>query len=226
MKSICSLFVGFILLVAIQLSSNAQIVNQPNDSTRNLVNNFQSKQVRPFLDPQRFHFSMNVGAGYSGGSAFSGSFTTLNPNLTYQASPKLNVQVGGILLNSNNTFYGLSNVPTNTINTPGNSKMFVRTNQIFAYTNVQYLLTKKLTLTGSAYTTANLNNSAKINPYFQNFKGMNVGFDYKISDYMSFGAQFNFSNYNNNFLNQGMYSPFSTFSTFSPSPYSHGLMGW
>ena len=39
-----------------------------------------------------------------------------------------------------------------------------------------------------------------MNPYFLDYKGMNLGLDYKIGKNMSIGAQLRISNGNNNYL--------------------------
>lgn len=152
---------------------------------------------------QKLHYSINFGAGYASGL---GSFTNISPSLNYQFSPKLNFQIGGIF------FSGLNN--SSKITPSGMQSATVQNpSSYFIYTNGQYLLTNKLTVSGSFYKTINPNNTPKINPYFLDYKGMNLGLNYKLTQNINIGAQFHFSNGYNNLFNQydTGNSPFSNF---------------
>jgi hypothetical protein len=179
-------------------------VNSFQDSTIT-NNNPATKQNTPFFNYNKLHFSMNFGAGYIGGSnLYSGAYTSLSPSLNYQVTPRLNIQTGVTLVSGLNNFSPASNPSAQ-------SNFFQGPNQFSFYASGQYLLTKNLSLVGSAYKTVNTNNSEKLNPLFQNFQGMNIGLNYKITDHMSIGTSLNITNNPYNLLNQnvmGGYSPF------------------
>ena len=180
--------------------------------------NESSIKVQPAKSPAsiktpRISYYMELGAGYFGSSnLFSGSYTSISPSLNYLASPKLKIEVGGTFTTGNTSFSQNSILKLN-------PNLASQTNQFFVYTNGQYALTNKLMLTGSFYTTLNSNKSPQINPYFLDYKGMDLGLDYKIGKNMSIGAQFRMSNgYNNLLFDQPGIGSFSQF--------GHNKFGW
>lgn len=192
-----------ILTSLISYSIYAQ-VSTFQDST-NTYNNSVTKPSNPFFSYSKLHFSMNFGTGYIGGSSlYSGVFTSLSPNINYQVTSRLNIQTGVTLASGLNNNFQSSNPASQT-------SSFQRPNQFFLYASGQYLLTKNLSLTGSVYKTASTNNSEKFNPLFSDFKGMNIGIDYKITEHLSFGTSFNVSNNPYNLIKQNEMVPYSLF---------------
>jgi hypothetical protein len=148
----------------------------------------------------RLNYSMDIGAAYfSASKLFSGTYTSIAPSVNYLVTPKLNVEVGGIFVTGNINMNQNSSFRQN-INLSQN------TNQYFVYSKGQYALTNRLMLTGSIYTTLNSNKTPQINQYFLDYKGMDLGLNYKIGEHMNIGAQFRISNGYNDYLfdNAGM----------------------
>ena len=197
MKSLCSCIFCVMLFFA---------NNMMGQSTAPVLDGSSDLKKSPPLSFQRLHVSLDVGAGYMGGSGYnSGAFTTIAPSLNYTVSPKLKFEVGSVILSGNHSFYQMPATETQ-------PSMNQRSTQALVYAQGQYLLTDRLMLTGSVYKTMNSNALTRNNPYSLDYKGMNIGLDYKIAKNISIGAQFRYSNGNQNYmLNQngmGLYSPY------------------
>jgi hypothetical protein len=172
------------------------------------VPKLETKQNTPFFNPQKLHLSLDLGTGVFGSKLGSGSFYSVAPNFSYLVTPKLRIEFGGAFVLSNNNFN------TKPVSETSAKEVKQQTNQTIVYASGQYLLSDKITITGSAYKTVNSNNSKQINPYYLDYKGMNLGIDYKLSKNVSIGAQVRVSNSNNPYLNyynyngSGMFSPY------------------
>jgi hypothetical protein len=168
--------------------------NIKKDSTIDNNANIQIKKSVPALKQPKLNYSMELGAGYiSGGNLFSGTYTNIAPSINYLVSPRLKIEVGGIFTTGNTNFTQNSVLKTS-------PNFSLNTNQYFVYTQGKYALSNKLVISGSLFSTLNSNKSPQMNPYFLDYKGMNLGLDYKIGKNMSIGAQFRISNGNNNYL--------------------------
>jgi hypothetical protein len=181
-----------------------QIVDK-SDTSNGINAKSQSQNFAPSFNNQRVHYSLNLGTSYIGGL---GTFTTIAPDINYQLTPKLNMEVGGMFVSGYGNFSQIGAVGNGS-----QSSIIHSTNQSLIYAKGQYYLSNRLTITGSLFKTMNNAASQQVNPYFMDYKGMNIGLDYKISQHMSFGAQFNMSN-GNNLFNQnrvGIFSPYSQY---------------
>ncbi len=179
---------GQIDSITIDTSKNYQTVN----------NTYQSSKLAKFNNT---HFSLNLSASYIKGV---GMFTGITPSVNYQASQRLNLEFGASVVSGMNNNSSLQN-QTNYLQTPAN--------QYFLYGQGNYLVTDKLMFTGSFYTTANSNQN-QTSQFFANYRGLDVGFDYKLTKNVSLGAQF--SVVEGNYLNQGI----------SPLYYNHSMFGY
>ena len=201
MQIISRICLSIVMFLALKSSANGQYFSQ-DDTLK-----FRTQQTKPYLNGQKFHYSLNLGTGvFAGSKYYSGAYTSISPNFSYLVTPKLNIEAGFSLVSGYN-----SGAPTSPVLSKTNS--FQKTNQLFVYASGQYLLSDKLTLTSSVYKTLNSNSSPQMNPYFLDYKGANIGLNYKISDHVNLGAEFRYSNngYNNSFMNQnemGFNSPF------------------
>jgi len=170
-------------------------ISEQDELLNSISLNQAPKQVTP-LNYQKLHLSLNVGAGFAGSKYNSGVFTTIAPNLNYMVTRRLKLEVGGVFMMGNNNFYQV----------PGNetrSNFLRRSTQTLIYAQGQYLLNDRLVLSGSVFKSFNPNASSKLNPYALDYKGMNIGLDYKVTKSISVGAQIRYSNGNQNyFLNQ------------------------
>jgi hypothetical protein len=160
-----------------------------------------SKSAAP-LKFQKLHLSLNIGAGFMTSKYHSGAFTTIAPNLNYMVTPKFKLEVGGVFLMGNTNFYQVPGVESQ-------KSVFQKSNQMLIYTQGQYLVNDRLMITGSLFKAFDPYNSSKLNPYSLDYKGMNIGLDYKVTKNITFGAQIRYSNGNGYMNNGGMglYSP-------------------
>lgn len=165
------------------------------------------------LNPNRMSFKLDLGVGFVGGSN-SGMYTYLAPYLRYSLTPKFKLDVGGILCQGSNSLYGGESCSTS------NTSML-----LFARGN--YLLTEKITISGTVYKTFYPNTALKSdlnNKYSTQNYGYSLGLDYKINKHMSLGAQVIVAkgNYNNNLFR----SQPSLFGGFPSDNFHSGIMGW
>jgi hypothetical protein len=156
----------------------------------------------PYQPTQKMHYSLSIGTGfYAGSTNYYGNYTTIAPSLNYQATPKLNIEVGGVLSRGYNNYLKVPSF--------GNaSNLAYQSNQVFIYSQGNYMLSNKLALTGSVFTTVNSGNSATTAPFYQDYKGATMGLNYKITNSMFIGAQFNVTHGNYLYNQYGM--PFAT----------------
>lgn len=158
-------------------------------------------------------FKLGMGAGFIGGSN-SGMFTYLSPFIRYSVTPKFKLDAGGIISEGTNLF---SNVYA------GNKS----TTNVLLFARGNYLLTDKLTITGSYYKSfypgSGLNTEQNNYSSSKNYS-YSLGMDYKINKHMSFGAQVIVNKgINNNYLFQ---SQPSLFGGFPGDNNRNGLFGW
>jgi hypothetical protein len=204
-----------ILIFIISVLYSENVISQDTiqkDTLKSIFHKNTQKSPAKLLDKNKLHFSMDFGVGYVGGSKyFSGSYSSFSPSWTYQLTSKLNLEFGGML------FIGNSNLFSNS---PIISKEAIHqnSNQYILFTKGQYQLTNKITMNGSAFKTFNSQSSSTINPNYLDFKGVNVGLNYKITDNVNLGAAIRFSNGLNNFLLPEMNGPFL--------PFQENVIGW
>jgi hypothetical protein len=197
------------ILIIVTTVQYTEIASSQDSIRKDTVSSFVQmnfhKPPAKLLDAKKLHFSMDVGVGYVGGSNyFSGSYSSFSPSWTYQMTPKLNLEFGGTL------FYGNRN-SLNTTSIFSKDVIHQNSNQYILFTKGQYKLTNKLTLNGSAFKTFNSQSNSKMNPNYLDFKSVNVGLNYKITDNVNLGAGIRFSNGLNNFLLPEMNGPFVPF---------------
>jgi hypothetical protein len=209
------LFKTTLILISLWLISLCTIQAQSlinSDATDSINNQPPNKKVS-LLSPNRMNFKLDMGVGFVGGSN-SGMYTFLAPYLRYAVTPKFKLDVGGIITEGTNSFY-----PEQSGNHSNTSVL------LFARGN--YLLTNRITVSGSIYKTFYPNSSLSTdlnNKYSTQNYSYSLGMDYKINKHLSFGAQVIVNKgMNNNYLFQ------SQPSLFGGSPYEtnhNGIFGW
>lgn len=202
MKNISSCLLG-VMILFITNNVIGQIVEQEDLPDVTSINSTPKPAATP-LNYQKLHLSLNVGAGFMGSKYNSGVFTTIAPALNYMVTPKFKIEVGGVLVTGNNNFYQAPVGETQ-------RSVFQKSNQALVYAEGQYLLSDRLVISGSVFKSFDPNTSSKLNPYALDYKGMNIGFDYKVSKNITFGASLRYSN-GNSYMNpgsMGFYSPSS-----------------
>jgi long-subunit fatty acid transport protein len=156
---------------------------------------------------------MEIGAGFIGGST-SGMYTYLSPYLRYSVTPKFSLDVGGILSTGSSSLY-----PEQSGSSGSTSGL------LFARGN--YLLTERITVSGSIYKMIYPNNYYSIDQnkrYSSQNYSYSLGMNYKVTKNLSFGAQV--------VVNKGInYNPLfqSQPSLFGGSSFDNtqsGIFGW
>ncbi len=162
-------------------------------------------------------FSLGFGSSFSSSPFFGSGFTsTVAPSFRWQMNENLSLTAGTLFSTS-----GVNNMSGLFTENPA-GRFFSTT----VYALGSYQLNPRLSITGGTYVERNTLevSNPRLNPdaFSQDPVGMIFGFDYKVSENFSFGAQFNYS--------RG-YDPFSPFNMqHSPfggygSPFRYGAPG-
>ncbi len=182
MKKVLILLLNMLLILPV-IAQSTEPNTSGNDSSATVVNSSNTNSFqKPFIKKQftndNMHFSFQTGASamsFGNSSVFT---TFVAPQLSFSLSPKLNITVGTIALNSNfnNMMYYNYNEGTTTA-APNASQMFL-------YLKGEYQVNERLRLRGSTF--REVSNSA--NPANNPFSFNQVGVDFKINDNMSISA--------------------------------------
>lgn len=154
--------------------------------------------VKPFRKKSHTGFSVNTGYTVSSNGQ-GGPFLSLSPHVIYPVSDRFYLNTG--------ITAGYGNMYMPSFITGEESQMLPMT-QMFIYASGNYIVSNKLTVSGSAYKqivdVKNPNSSLKSSTSFD-YQGLSIGFNYKLTENISFDAHIHFnspSNYNS------LYSPF------------------
>ncbi len=187
------------LLIACQIQ--AQIAGQPN-----LSQSLPSEKVK---------FSLNTGTSFFySPNAFSGTSFYLAPKFSYNVTPKFRINAGVMFIRQNLNFYsplllsGDSHPQSVVIrNTPAV--------QGIVFAEGDYLLSERLTLSGSLMKSIDPNYQFNNAAWRNSFQMMSMDVNYKLSNTISVGAGLRMikSNGFNNFFpstinSPGIYQPF------------------
>jgi hypothetical protein len=145
------------------------------------------------LPLHKLHVGVQVGTEFMTTSGYgSGLSTFLSPTLTYPVSKRF-VLTGGISV-VNTTLYGVKPYYSLTGENaaPGFSGNITQTT---LWVSGQYLLSDRITLTGTAYKTIDVwRDTPKYNPFYKNNpEGAYLNVGYKINDFMHIEAGFGYS---------------------------------
>jgi hypothetical protein len=194
MKKLKILF-SFIALMLVVSISHGQLVQ---DLHRLYVPSYSSQDsdtsnFKPWhrFTPGETKYSMEMGAGYSSfgnNAGFSNSF--ISPMVSYSVSENLQITVGGRFSNTN-----FNNMPM--FNHSGGLELSQRNGrptEAFAYG--RYIVNNKLSVYGMG---AFGKDQVYYSPYnagfsTSNYQQYSIGMDYKVSEKVSIGASFGFSN--------------------------------
>lgn len=209
------LFKSTLILISLFLVNTTGMNAQSliNTDTADFLNNRTINKKVSLLSPSRMSMKLDLGVGFIGGSN-SGMYTYVAPYLRYSLTPKFKLDVGGILSQGKNNNYS-------------SESGFYNKTSMLLFARGNYLLTEKITVSGSAYKTFYPNsdlNSDLTKKYSDENYGFSLGMNYKINKKMSLGAQIIMTkgNYNNNLF----HSQHSMFSSFPYDNFQSGLFGW
>jgi hypothetical protein len=170
-------------------------------------------------------FDMSLGssvmAAGGGGSAF---MNYAFPKLRISPNDKLDLQTGVLMMNTSLSGMQPYGMPAQ----GGQNALSSNFTDSYAFAGGTYEVNENLVIRGSAFKKFNMNSQMQdVHPQAFNFDahGMNVGFEYKLSDDASIGASFHYqkggnpmnNNYRNTYYNR--YSPFGHTSPFAPAPF-------
>ena len=198
------------------------LFSQSGDSGQDQIDSLSAYSVDPAYsrlpekdNNKKLNVNVNMGTSVavSHGKFYSGYY--MAPDFNYQVSPRLNVRVGVVYMNAT--------IPPLSIS-ENQSYTFPTVNNISVFTEGRYSVNSRLSVSGSAYKQVNTNVHA-VNPkaFDFNMQGVSVGFDYKLSEGIHVGAQFNFQNNTNPY-----YNPYYRFSPYGMYPMYPGVNtgGW
>ncbi len=164
---------------------------------------------KPFETPQRLNFGLqmgtSVGTNFNNGAIWN---NFIAPTLSYQLTPRFSVQAGTMFINSNFNTFAFGAAETG-------SPVRANVMQTFMFTQGQYQVSERLSVTGTAFYNVNQLNMPRMNPQATNFssKGMSMFAEFKVTPNFSFGAGAQISNgnnmFNNGFYNNPMFFPSS-----------------
>lgn len=143
---------------------------------------------------------VDVNMGYSFSKYGGGPIFSLTPHVTYPVTDRFYLQAG--------ISAGIGNVYNPFMYSSEEQPAMMPMTRMFLYASGNYKASEKLVITGSAYKyimdVKNPNSSYNPTQSSYNFQGVSIGFNYKITDNLSFGAQFHFDTPN---TQNSLYSP-------------------
>ena len=209
-------FTGILIFLAFPLfSQDSESDNYQIDSLSAVSVTPANQQLPEQNKIKKLDVDVNMGTSVavSHGKLYSGYF--MAPAFNYHVNPRLNVRVGLVYYRTTLPPLSISENQTYTFPTVNNFSVF---------TEGQYSVNSRLTVTGSAYKQLNTTVHT-MNPKALDYgmQGVSVGFDYKISEGLHVGAQFNFQNTTNPY-----YNPYYRYSPYGMYPMSPGVNtgGW
>jgi hypothetical protein len=167
--------------------------------------------LRPIEEDKKLTIRMEMGSGFGVGSGSAGLFGVyVAPHLSYRVNPKLRVNFGAIVQNTN--FINYYN-PFNPYFPEYTQTFGSSINRTYVYAEGQYLATPRLMINTKVFKEVSVFNEPSINPraLAPDSEGVSIGFNYLINEHTSIGASFGYSRGNNTyspFYDRGMGSPF------------------
>ncbi len=155
--------------------TNGTVINN------NYSNTYQKSYIKKhFASTENMHFSFQTGASvmsFGNSSVFS---TYVAPQLNFSLTPKLNITVGTIALNSNFNnmmYYNYNEGTTSTV--PNSTQMFI-------YLQGDYQVNNRIKIRGTTFREITNSSNPNNNPFSFN----QIGVDFKISDNIFMSADF------------------------------------
>jgi hypothetical protein len=165
------------------------------------------------LPLHKLHIGIQAGTEFMSTSGYGSGFSTfLSPTLTYPVSNKFLIS-GGISI-VNTSLYGFK--PWYSF--PEEKSYTGNITQAMLWVSGQYLLSDRVTITGTAYKTIDIFGEKPGNSTFYKYnpQGAYLNVGYKISDYMHIEAGFGYSRGSNGYSFGNPYSPGFGSSNFNP----------
>jgi hypothetical protein len=133
---------------------------------------------------KRVNFDLSAGTSFMYSKDFgSGTSTYIAPSLKYKFTPRLNLNVGVMFVNSNiayNRFLPFYQEPSVVFRTKP-------VNKVLAYASANYMLSERLTVSGSVVRDLNSSQGYGVNST-PSVQSMSLHMDYKLTKNISVGA--------------------------------------
>jgi len=182
LKKIQSLAFVIIIFMCFNVTSSAQLFI--NDTLPSMNNQSPSDKQN------NFHFGLSLGTGFTKSSYGSFYNTSVTPTFSYTVNPRLTIDAGVSYI----SFFNTGNQQTS--NSETSLLIPQRTVSLFAAT--RYKVTDRFTVSSIVYI-----NKSDYKPVmnagalFPDSKGVALGFNYKLTDHASIGAEFRINQGNN-----------------------------
>jgi hypothetical protein len=158
--------------------------------------------LRPFDEDKKVSVRMEMGSSFGLGSGSAGLFGIyVAPHIRYQVNPRLSVNFGAVVQNTN--FLNYYN-PFNPYFPEYTQTFGSSINRTLLYAEGRYMATPRLMINAQVYKEVSVFDEPVMNPraLAPDGEGVSVGFNYLINEHTSIGASFGYSRGNN------AYSPF------------------
>lgn len=187
------LFLIFTASLFAQETNPADTLPKPaiND-TLNPYADFYKPGLLPYNEDKKISVRMEMGTSFgvgSGGAGLYGVYAA--PHVSYKVSPRLRVNFGAIIQNTNYLNYYNPYNPYYPEYTQTFNSNITRT---LLYAEGQYLLNPRLMMSAKVYKEVAAFGEPQVNPRALDLdsEGVSVGFNYKINDNMYIGAEFSY----------------------------------
>lgn len=192
-----SLLLVFLILTAFGFAQTQNINDTlPEPMAEDTLNRFSGVTypgVVPLLSPEkkvsvRMEMGTSIGLGSNSGGMYG---IYASPHISYKVSPRLRVNFGARIENSNfMSFYS----PFNPYFPEYTQTFESNITRTLVYAEGQYLVNPRLMLNARVYKEVATFGEPQVNPRALNMdaEGVAVGFQYKINDNMHIGAEFSY----------------------------------
>ncbi len=196
MKNLLTIFfAGFLVFgVSAQQSVLNDTLPAPQEADTISADNFINPPgLLPYNPDKKVSLRMEMGTSFGVGSDGGSMFGVYAaPHISYKVSPRFRVNFGAMVRNSNFINYYNPYFP----GYPEYSRTFdSNITQTFVYAEGQYLVNPNLMVNAKVYKEVSVFDEPKMNPRALDLDGggMSVGFNYRVNDNFSFGAEFGYN---------------------------------
>ncbi len=193
-----------LLLFIFSLTGSGQSTNYVDTlapAAENIAGSEPELSYKPWLRPldkdKKLSVRMEMGTSFGLGSSSAGLFGAyLAPHISYQVNPRLRINFGAVVQNTN--FINYYN-PYNPYFPEYTQTFGSSINRTLIYAEGQYMATPRLMISTKLYKEVSVFNEPSINPRAMtpDGEGLAIGFNYMINEHTSIGASFGYSRGNN-----------------------------
>ncbi len=196
MKVRCLMIILILLPAYFSAQNHIPSDTLPEPATRDTVSRLliiDNPGLLPYNPDKKLSVRMEMGTSFSVGSGSAGLFGVYAaPHISYKVSPKLRVNFGTVIQNTN--FINYYN-PYNTFAPEYTQTFGSSITRTLVYAEGQYLVNPRLMVNAKVYKEISTFGTPQVNPHALDLdgEGVSVGFQYKVNENMHIGAQFGYS---------------------------------